>query len=200
MVRSPTLTKGISGVSVKGSRPERLHLRPVFGHHARRVFRDGGGDGADMVGGGAAAAADDVEQALAGEFLDLRRHEVGALVVLAEGVGQAGIGIGAGEGIGDAGDLGEMRAHRLGAERAVEADGEGAGVADRVPEGGRGLAGEGAAGEVGDGAGDHDRQAAGLGEDLLAGEDRGLGVERVEDGLDQDQVGAAGDRPRIWPV
>ena len=88
-----------------------------------------------------------------------------------------------------------MRAHRLGAERAVEADGEGAGVAHRVPEGGRRLAGEGAAGEVGDGAGDHQRQAAGLGEDLLAGEDRRLGVQRVEDGLDQDEVGAAFDKP-----
>ena len=36
---------------------------------------------------------------------------------------------------------------------------------------------------------------AALGEDLLDGEDRRLGVERVEDRLDQQQVGAAVDQP-----
>ncbi len=89
-----------------------------------------------------------------------------------------------------------MLAHGGGAERAVEADGERAGMADRVPERGRRLARERAAGAVGDGAGDHHRQpAAALGERLLAGEDRRLGVQRVEDGLDQEQVGAAVDQP-----
>ena len=51
-------------------------------------------------------------------------------------------------------------------------------------------------GEVGDGARDHHRQPhALLGEDLLAGEDRRLGVQRVEDRLDQHEVGAAVDQP-----
>ena len=39
------------------------------------------------------------------------------------------------------------------------------------------------------------RRTALRGEDLLAGEDRRLGVQRVEDRLDQDQVGAAVDQP-----
>ena len=68
-------------------------------------------------------------------------------------------------------------------------------MAHRMPEGGRRLAGQRAARAVGDRAGDHDRQPhAALGEDLLASEDRRLGVERVEDRLDQDQVGAAVDQ------
>ena len=130
----------------------------------------------------------------AGELPELRRHELRALVVAAELVRQPGVRVGAGEGVGDAGDLGQVRAHLLGAERAVEADGEGAGVADRVPEGGGGLAGEGAPRAVGDRARDHQRQAhALLGEDLLGGEDRGLGVQGVEDRLDEEEVGAAVD-------
>ena len=87
-----------------------------------------------------------------------------------------------------------MRPHRRGAERAVEPDRQRPGVAHRVPEGGRRLPGERAAGEIGDRARDHHRQPpALLREDLAGGEDRRLGVQRVEDRLDQDQVGAAVD-------
>ncbi len=50
----------------------------------------------------AAAAADDIDQAFARKVLDLGRHEVGAFVILAERVGQAGVGIGADERIRDA--------------------------------------------------------------------------------------------------
>ena len=148
-----------------------------------------------MVRRRAAAAADDVDQAFAGEFLDLRRHVFRAFVILAEFVGQAGIRIGADERIGDAGNFGQMRAHGVGAERAVEADGERVGMAHRMPEGGRRLARQRAAGQIGDRAGDHHRQAdALLVEDFLGGEDRRLGVQRVEDRLDQDDVGAAVDQ------
>ena len=48
---------------------------------------------------------------------------------------------------------------------------------------------------VGDGAGDHDRHAYAGRRTHLDGEERGLGVERVEDGLDQQQVGAAVEQP-----
>ena len=81
LVRSPTLTKGISGVSVKGSSPESRISGSLLGHLPRRVLRHRRGDGADVLGRRAAAAADDVDEALAGELLDLRRHELGALVV-----------------------------------------------------------------------------------------------------------------------
>ena len=162
---------------------------------ARRIFAHRLGDGADVLRRRAAAAADDIDQPLAGEILDLRGHEFRALVILAEFIGQAGIGIGADKRVGDAGNLRQMRAHGVGAERAVEADGERTGMAHRMPEGGRRLAGQRAAGEVGDRAGNHHRQVhALLDEHLVAGEDRRLGVQRVEDRLDQDDVGAAIDQ------
>ena len=64
-----------------------------------------------------------------------------------------------------------------------------------VPERFGGLARQGTAGRVGDGAGDHDRQFhAQFLEHPLHGENRGLGVKGVEDGFDQDQVGAAFDQ------
>ena len=171
--------------------------------HQRRDGRDGArlhvadrlGDRADVVGGRTAAAADDVDETVAGEAGDLGRHRLRALVVLAEGVRQAGVRIGADERVRGVGDLLQMLAHRARAERAVEADGEGARMADRVPEGGRRLAGQGAPGAVGDRSRNHQRQAdAALGEDLLAGEDGRLGVQRVEDRFDQDEVGAAVDQ------
>ncbi len=88
-----------------------------------------------------------------------------------------------------------MRQHGIGTERAVEANGEGLGVADRIPEGGRRLAGERAAGEVRDRARNHHRKTDALRDKaLLAGKDRRLGIQRIEDGLDQDDVGAAVDQ------
>ena len=85
-----------------------------------------------------------------------------------------------------------MGAQILGAERAVEADGDGPGVAHRIPERFGQLPRQQAAGFVGDGAGDHHRHvdAAGFG-DFGDRVQRRLGVQRVEDGFDQQQVGAA---------
>ncbi len=188
--------EGDLGREREGLEPGKPHQRRLLRHQPRRMLRHRRRDRPDMVGRGPAAAADDVDQALAREFLDLPRHELRALVVLPELVRQPGVRIGAGEGVGDVRDLGEMRAHRVGPERAVEADGEGPRMAHRVPEGGRRLPRQRPPREVGDRARDHHRQVdAPLGEDLLAGEDRRLGVQRVEDRLDQDQVGAAVDQP-----
>ena len=110
MVRSPTLTKGMSLGQRERLEPREPHQRRPLGDDARRVLRDGLGDRPDVVGRGAAAAADDVDQAFARELLDLRRHELRALVVASERVRQAGVRIGAGQRVGDVGDLGEMRA------------------------------------------------------------------------------------------
>ncbi len=89
-----------------------------------------------------------------------------------------------------------MRAHFLGAERAIEPDRDRRRMRDRIPERFRRLAGEQAAGAVGDGAGNHDRQIdAARGELVGNGEDRGLGIERVENGLDQKRIDAAVDQP-----
>ena len=149
-----------------------------------------------MLGRGAAAAADDVDEAGVGEFRQQRRHEFGRLVVAAELVRQPGIRIGADERVGDAPDLGDVRAHLLGAERAVEPDREWRGVPDRIPERRRRLAGEQPPRAVGDRAGDHDRHAdAARLADVGDRGDRRLGVERVEDRLDQQEIGAALDQP-----
>ena len=65
-------------------------------------------------------------------------------------------------------------------------------MADGVPEGLDGLTGEGAAGGIGDRDREDDWPAhAAFLEDLLAGEDRSLEVQRVKDGLKQEQVDPA---------
>ena len=145
-----------------------------------------------MVRRGAAAAADDVDEAGLGELADQPRHVFRRLVVLAEFVGQAGVRIGADQRIGDAADVGDMGAQIFGAERAVEADGDRLGVPHRIPERFRQLPRQQPAGLVGDGARDHHGHvdAAFLG-DFRNRVERGLGVQRVENGFDQQQIGAA---------
>ncbi len=65
----------------------------------------------------------------------------------------------------------------------------------RVPESLGGLPRQGPAGSIGDGSGNHDRQfEAQRLENALHSEDRGLGVEGVKDGFDQNQVGTAFDQ------
>ena len=129
---------------------------------------------------------------LARELAEQLRHEFGAFVVEPELIRQASVRIRADQRIGDAPELRDVRAHFLGAERAVEPDRERRRVADRIPECRRRLTGQQPPRHVRDRAGDHDRHAHaarfGLVED---GVDRGLGVERVEDRLDQEEVRAA---------
>ena len=146
----------------------------------------------DVLGRGAAAAAHDVHQAGIRKFAELRGHGAWALVVAAELVGQTGIGISAYECIGDARDLGNMRAHLAGAERAVQPDRQRRGVAHRVPKRRWRLAREQTPRAVGDGAGDHHGHAhPGKLGNVGDRRDRCLGIERVEDSLDQQEVGAA---------
>jgi hypothetical protein len=87
-------------------------------------------------------------------------------------------------------------AHLARAERAVEAEGERLRMAQRVPECRRRLPGQCAPRQIGDRPRDHDRQREPtLGEDVVRRDHRRLGVQRVEDRLDQDQLGAAVDEP-----
>ena len=145
-----------------------------------------------MVRRGAAAAADDVDEAGLGKFADQPRHVFRAFVVLAEFVGQAGVRIGANQGIGDAADVCDMRAQVFGAERAVEPDGDRFRMPHRIPERFRQLSRQQAAGLVGNGARDHHGHvdAAFFG-DFGNGVERRLGVQRVKNGFDQQQIGAA---------
>jgi hypothetical protein len=125
--------------------------------------------------------------------MDVARHVLRRVVVagLGQRVGQAGVGVGAHVAVGDARQLSHVLAQFFRAQRAVEADRQRLGMCQRVVERFGDLAGQGAAGGIGDGARDHDRQRTGaLLEHLLYREDGGLGVQRIEDGLDQDQVGA----------
>ena len=147
-----------------------------------------------MVGRGAAAPAGEVDEPGLGELPDHGGGLLGGLLVLTERVGQPRVGVDRHEGVGEPRHLGDVGPHLLRAQGAVEAHGEGPGMAHGVPERLGHLARQGAAGGVGDGAGDDDRPAASLLlEEGLHGEDRGLGVERVEDRLDEDQVAAAVD-------
>ena len=147
-----------------------------------------------MRGGGATAAAHHVEETGVRPFAQLRGEGFRGLGEAGFGkrVGQAGVGIEAGVGGGDAHELFDEGAHFLRAERAVQPDGERVDVGDRVPEGLDRLPGEGAAGAVGDGAGDHHGDlVAGRLERVFDGRQGRLGVERVEDGFDQQHVHAA---------
>ena len=171
-----------------------LLLRPAAPGAARNGLHRFG-DRADVRRRGAAAAADDVQEARLRELAQDARHVLGRLVVLAHLVGQAGIRVQRGVGLGDAGQLLDVRAQVLRAERAVEPDRERPGVRHRIPERADGLAGQRAARAVGDRAGDHHRQPGAVPLEIVVdGEQRGLGVERVEDGLDQQQIDAALDQ------
>ena len=195
LVRSPTFTNRLSASIANGSRPDSRMAGLRLGGDAGLGALGGGGDRRDVLRGGAAAAAEQVDQRLAGELAEHGGHLVRRLVVLPELVGQPGVGVGGDEAVGDAGQLGDVGPQVGGTERAVEPDDERAHVAHAVPERLGRLPGQGAAAGVGDGARDPHRPAALLLlEERLEGEDRRLGVEGVEDGLDQQQVGAAVDQ------
>lgn len=183
---------------------DRLQARDA---HLGQVYRggldarlDGGhllGEGPNVLRGGAAAAAEHVDEAEVGKLAHLLGEFVGPLVVAAHGVGQAGVGVGVhvadGRGGGERLHKGE---HLRGAQGAVEANAHRLGMHDGDEEGLGRLAGEGAARVVHDGAGDDGRQPGQvrvLVPKLVNGEERRLGVERVEDGLHQQQVHAALD-------
>ncbi len=65
-------------------------------HPARSLALGGLGDRPDVRGGRPAAASEDVDEPAGGELAQLAGRLVGALVILAEGVRQAGVGVAAG--------------------------------------------------------------------------------------------------------
>ena len=148
-----------------------------------------------MLGRRAAAAADDVHKAGLGEFAKQFGHVFRAFVVITELVGQARVRISANEGVGEPAKLVDMRAHLARAQRAVESDGNRIRVLDRIPECTWRLARQQTSRAVGDRARDHHGHIKiTLLAKLRDREDGGLGVERVEDSLDQQQVGTAVDQ------
>ena len=181
--------------ALEGLEPGEAELGRARANGARRMARDGVRDGRDVRGRGAAAAPHQVDQAGLGPLAQLRGGLVRRLVVAAELVGEPGIGVGADARLGDPRQIGEVRAHVGRPEGAVEPDAEGRGVGERQPERLHRLAVEHAARAVGDRARDEDRQprAAGL-EHLVQRHQGRLGVERIEDRLQQDEVDPAFDQ------
>ena len=154
---------------------------------------DGRGNGFDVGGRRPAAAPHDVQQSRLGKLGQDAGHLFGCLVVAAQFVGQAGVGVGRDQRIGGPGDLLDEGTHRGGPQRAVQPENSRIGVPQGDPEGLGGLAGEGASAGVGDGAGDPDRvivQTAPA-QQITDGEHGGLGVERIENGFHHEDVGAA---------
>ena len=146
-------------------------------------------NGRDVIRRRAAAAAEDVGEAAGGEVAQERGGLRRQLVVLAERIRQAGVRVAADVALRDARELGEVRPHVARAERAVDADAERPRVADRHVERVDRLTRQRAAAAIGDRDRDHQRQPdAAFLEHVLDGDEGGLGVERVEDRLEEEEV------------
>ena len=193
----------LADVGEDAVRPDGQRLEPAqpedalrLGTLARRQAADGVGDRADVRRRRPAAAAHEVDQPVLGELAEHARHELRRLVVLPELVRQARVGMRAHVDRRHPRELLHVLPERPGPQRAVEPHAQRPAVRHRVPERFRRLPGERPPARVHDRAGDHHREPLpDLVEQRLEREQRRLRVERVEDGLDQDQVGPAIDEP-----
>ena len=141
-----------------------------------------------MLGARAAASARGVEEAGLGELFQQPARGRRLLVVAAEGVGEASVRVADDVDGGDPRHRLHVRAHLGRAQRAVDAGGEGLRMLDRGPERLDRLPGKVAAASVDDRDRDEQRN---LGRDFLHRGDGGLAVQRVEDGLNEEDVDAA---------
>ena len=192
LVRSPTFLRKRIGADVEGLESESRSAGRWAGM-ARGVRRRRRAM-ARIWSGGAAAAADDIDDARRRPGPDLVGQHVRRLVVAAEGIGQAGVGVGGNEAVADPRQFLDVLAQFLGAQGAVEAEGErrtwrsefqnaSAVWPDRVrPEASVMVPRPSPAS-----AGRLRRRSA-------RGEEGGLGVQGVEDRFDKQDVGAALDQ------
>ncbi len=165
-----------------------------FGNGAGLVARDRGRDGRDVRRGRPAAAAGDVEQAVLGPLAQRSGHLLGRLVIAAQVVRQTRVRVRRHGNVGDPRQDVKVLAQLLRAERAVEADDQWLRVTDAVPERLDGLPREGPSGGIDDRpADDQGNPLAQLVEQRFDGENRRLRVQRIEDCLDEQQVGPALD-------
>ena len=146
----------------------------------------------DVLRRRAAAAAGQIQQPLPRHRFQRGRHLLRRLGVFAQFVGQTGVGVDAHGQFGDPRQFAHVRMQLGRAQRAVQADGGHGRMPDGVVEGFHGLARQRPARSVGNRAGNDYGQGA---PQTVAGAhdsvQRRLGIERVENGLDQQQVGAA---------
>ena len=155
---------------------------------------DKGGILGDVGIGGATASADDVDQSLGDVLLHLHGHLNRCLVIAAEAVGESRIGVARDVVGGTCGKALEVGLHLCGTERAVQSHREDIGMAHRGEERVEGLSREGAPSGIGDGHREHDGQALAHALHHAFGSiDGRLGIERVEDGLDEQRIHAALD-------
>ncbi len=145
-----------------------------------------------MIWGGATAAPGGVQETARRELAQQPARDRRVLVETAERVGKARVGVASDVDRRYARQRLDVRAHFGRAQRAVDAGGKGVGMLNRVPPRLDGLAGEVAPAPIDDR--DRDEQGQ-LGRHLLDGGDRRLGVEGVEDRLDQKEVDAAVAQP-----
>ena len=194
LARSPTLTNSELVADVERLQTGQAALDRIARNLARRDVFDDVGDGFDERGRRAAATADDVEEAAARPLFDVAGHVLRRVVVagLGQRIGQTRVGVRAHVAVGDARHLLHVLTQLFRTQRAVQTDGDGVGMRQRVVERFGDLTCKRSARGIGDGAGDHDGQRrAALGEHRLHREDGSLGIQCVEDGLDEDGVGAA---------
>ncbi len=149
-------------------------------------------DLADVIWRGAAAAAGGIQEATGGELAQQPTRNRRILIETPERVGQACIRVTRDVDRRHARKRLDVRAHLGRAQRAVDAGGKGVGVLDGVPPGFDGLAGEVAPASIDDRDRDEEGQ---LRRDLFDRRDRRLGVERIEDRLDQQEVDASVAQP-----
>ena len=159
-------------------------LRHVTG---RKPF-DRSRDLARVLGRRPAAAADEVDETVLGEGAQEAARIPRLLVVQPERVRETRVRVAGDVGRGDVRESFEERPHLGRSERAVDPYDQRLCVLDRDPEGLGGLAGQIAPAPV------HCRERKPereLGRDVTGRDDRSLRVQRVEDGLDHEQVDAA---------
>ena len=190
-VRSPTLTRLVSGRITRGSRPANRGCGSGAGGTRGATPATAAANAATCSGVVPQQPPSTLTQPSSTNSRSTATISDGPLVVAAEGVREAGVRVDDRERRREAGEFLDVRAQLLGSQRAVEADREQVGVGDRGPERLERLPGERAPRSVGDRAGDHERHAAADRRHRgLARDERRFGDERVEDRLDQEQVDA----------
>ena len=166
-----------------------------LGNLARLVSSDCFGDGTDMHRRRATAAANNVYEAAGSKLFNNRSHFGSALIIFAERIGQAGVGVCRNKRRGQARNLFDVWPQLIGTQSAVKTYRKRLTVPDRVPEGFYGLAGQRTATGIRNGARDHDRQLDGhVVKHFLNGEERSFGIQCVKDCFHQQQISAATDQ------
>jgi hypothetical protein len=198
LVRSPTLTNSESLADVERLETGQTQL-PLELRHARGLTPATPSAMAAMCSGEVPQQPPTI---LTNPFLrpvgDFRGQLLRRFVVAAESVRQAGIRVRRDKTIAEMRQLLDVLAQFAGTEGAVEAEAQRTDVVQRVPERFGGLPRQRPSRGVGDRAGNHHRPApTDRLEMLFDGKQRRLGVQRVENGFDQQHVGAAFAEPAM---